>query len=121
MIGGTAAGLVDATNGEGIFEAAMSGRMAAAAIAADRGFPSRATARYASDLAARFARRLSHRVKLMRFLERRPMRYGMLFEQLASSRHFSDALQKEDHERTMGDRIQLYVQALRFALRAARA
>lgn len=57
----------------------------------------------------------------MRFLERRPMRYGLLFEQLASSRHFSDALQKEDHERTMGDRWQLYVQALRFALRAARA
>jgi geranylgeranyl reductase len=121
MIGGTAAGLVDATNGEGIFEAAMSGRMAAAAIVADRGFPARATARYARQLAARFARRLSHRVKLMRFLERRPMRYGLLFEQLASSRHFSDALQKEDHERTMGDRWQLYVQALRFALRAARA
>ena len=88
MIGGTAAGLVDATNGEGIFEAAMSGRMAAAAIVADRGFPARATARYARQLAARFARRLSHRVKLMRFLERRPMRYGLLFEQLASSRAF---------------------------------
>jgi flavin-dependent dehydrogenase len=121
MIGGTAAGLVDATNGEGIFEAAMSGRLAASAIAADRAFPARATARYARELAARFARRLSHRVKLMRFLERRPMRYGLLFEQLASSRHFSDALQKEDHERTMGDRWQLYIQALRFAMRAARA
>jgi geranylgeranyl reductase len=121
MVGGTAAGLVDATNGEGIFEAAMSGRLAAAAVAAERAFPARATARYARELGARFARRLSHRVKLMRFLERRPMRYGMLFEQLASSRHFSDALQKEDHERTMGDRWHLYVQALRFALRAARA
>jgi flavin-dependent dehydrogenase len=121
MVGGTAAGLVDATNGEGIFEAAMSGRLAAQAVIAERAFPARATARYARDLAARFARRLSHRVKLMRFLERRPMRYGLLFEQLAGSRHFSDALQKEDHERTMGDRWQLYVQALRFALRAARA
>jgi geranylgeranyl reductase len=121
MVGGTAAGLVDATNGEGIFEAAMSGRMAAAAVAADRAFPARATARYARALAARFARRLSHRVNLMHFLERRPVRFGMLFEQLAGSRHFSDALQKESHERTIADRCQLYLQALKFALRAARA
>ncbi len=34
MVGGTAAGLVDATTGEGILEAAMSGRFAAAAVSA---------------------------------------------------------------------------------------
>ena len=119
MVGGTAAGLVDATNGEGIFEAAMSGRLAAHAAAAERGNPARAAARYARDLAQRFGRRLAHRVKLMRFLERRPGRYAVLFEQLSSSPRFADALQKEDHERTMGDRWCLYTQALRFALRSA--
>ena len=36
MVGGTAAGLVDATTGEGIYEAALSGRFAAAAVSADR-------------------------------------------------------------------------------------
>jgi geranylgeranyl reductase len=118
MIGGTAAGLVDATNGEGIFEAAMSGRFAALAASRERS-PARAAARYAADLTARFGRRLAHRVKLMRFLERRPWRYGVLFEQLSNSPKFADALQKEDHERTMGDRWCLYTQAARFALRSA--
>ncbi len=37
MVGGTAAGLVDATNGEGIYEAAMSGRFAADAVHRGRG------------------------------------------------------------------------------------
>jgi geranylgeranyl reductase len=121
LLGGTAAGLVDATNGEGIFEAAMSGRLAAQAVAAGRADPARAATRYAHAVAGRFARRLSHRVKLMRFLERRPVRYGMLFEQLAKSPRFSDALQKEDRERTMGDRLYLCGQALRFFARAAGA
>jgi geranylgeranyl diphosphate/geranylgeranyl-bacteriochlorophyllide a reductase len=119
MIGGTAAGLVDATNGEGIYEAAMSGRIAAESVAAERARPVVAAARYARRVAGRFSRRLSHRVKLMRFLERVPMRYGMLFEQLAGTPRFADVLQKEDCERTMGDRIYLYGQALRFAVRAA--
>jgi len=119
MIGGTAAGLVDATNGEGIYEAAMSGRIAAAYVAAERARPRTAAARYAREVAGRFSRRLSHRVKLMRFLERVPMRYGVLFEQLVSTPRFADLLQKEDCERTMGDRIYLYGQALRFAVRAA--
>lgn len=119
MIGGTAAGLVDATNGEGIYEAAMSGRMAAESVAAERSRPASAAARYAREAAGRFSRRLSHRVKLMRFLERVPTRYGVLFEQLASTPRFADLLQKEDCERTMGDRIYLYGQALRFAVRAA--
>jgi geranylgeranyl reductase len=119
MIGGTAAGLVDATNGEGIFEAAMSGRIAADCVARERHDPVRAAARYARRLSGRFARRLSHRVKLMRFLERVPSRYGVLFEQLAGTPRFADLLQKEDWQRSMGDRVYLYGQALRFALRAA--
>ena len=119
MVGGTAAGLVDATNGEGIFEAAMSGRLAAQALAAHRTQPTVAAHQYARALYARFYRRLGHRVKLMRFLEARPKRYGVLFEQLATSRRFSDALSREDHERSLGDRIHLYLQAMQFAVRAA--
>jgi flavin-dependent dehydrogenase len=121
LIGGTAAGLVDATNGEGIFEAAMSGRIAAQFVAQERRDPTAAAARYARACAARFARRLTHRVKLMRFLERQPVRYGVLFEQLANTPRFADVLQKEDWQRSMGDRFYLLGQALRFAIRAAGA
>lgn len=120
MLGGTAAGLVDATNGEGIFEAAMSGRLAAGAVAAERKRPLQAAARYAGAVGGRFARRLAHRVKLMRFLERRPARFAILFELLARSPRFADVLQKEDFERSVGDRLYLYGQAARFALRAGR-
>jgi hypothetical protein len=56
---------------------------------------------------------------LMRFLEERPKRYALLFEQLASSTRFSDALYREDHERTPFDRLVLYAHALRFGLRAS--
>jgi geranylgeranyl reductase len=120
MIGGTAAGLVDATNGEGIFEAAMSGRLAAEAVTTERSNPAAAASRYARAVAGRFARRLVHRVKLMRFLERRPVRFSFLFELLADNPRFADVLQKEDRERSLGDRLFLYGQAARFALRAAR-
>ncbi len=119
MVGGTAAGLVDATNGEGIFEAAMSGRLAAAAVREHREAPHRAAQHYALQLRARFQRRLEHRVRLMRYLEARPTRYGLLFDQLAASTRFADALQKEDHERTPFDRIVLLAHALRFATRAS--
>ncbi|HTU81839.1 MAG TPA: NAD(P)/FAD-dependent oxidoreductase [Candidatus Acidoferrales bacterium] len=118
LVGGTAAGLVDATNGEGIFEAAMSGRYAAEAVLAERSSPARAARRYAGWVGQRFSRRLAHRAKLMRFLERRPARYGVLFEQLANASRFAEVLQKEDHERTVRDRLYLYGQALRFAMRA---
>jgi len=121
MVGGTAAGLVDATNGEGIFEAAMSGRFAAEAAASHRNAPARAAREYGERLKSRFERRLRHRVEVMRFLERRPKRYGILFEQLAADRRFADILQREDHERRMIDRIYIYAQALRFAARAAAA
>jgi hypothetical protein len=55
----------------------------------------------------------------MRYLEASPARYGLLFDQLASSARFADALQKEDHERTAFDRIVLLLHALRFATRAS--
>ena len=119
MVAGTAAGLVDATNGEGIYEAAMSGRLAAAAIGEFRNDPARAAFEYGTRLRARFQRRLEHRVRLMRYLERRPARYGMLFQQLAASTRFSGALSKEDHERSPLDRLVLAVHALRFATRAS--
>jgi flavin-dependent dehydrogenase len=121
MVGGTAAGLVDATNGEGIFEAAVSGRLAAAAVHEHRMQPIAAATQYATCLRTRFQRRLEHRVRLMRYLEARPARYGALFEQLAGSPRFADALQKEDHERSPLDRLVLLFNALRFATRASLA
>jgi flavin-dependent dehydrogenase len=121
MVGGTAAGLVDATNGEGIFEAAMSGRFASNAVASSRRSPENAHLAYGDALKRRFYRRLRHRSHLMRYLERRPARYALLFDQLAKSPRFADILQREDHERSMLDRLYLYGQALRFAARAGRA
>lgn len=118
MVGGTAAGLVDATNGEGIFEAAMSGRMAAQAVLHARRTGAPAHMHYERAVKQRFYRRLSHRSRLMRFLERKPSCYALLFEQLAKAPRFADILQREDHERTMPDRLYLYQQALRFAARA---
>ena len=119
MLGGTAAGLVDATNGEGIFEAAISGRIAADCVREHRAAPSRAARAYEQRLQARFTRRLEHRVRLMRYLEARPARYGLLFDQLGASRRFADALQKEDHERSPFDRMVLWMNALTFAARAS--
>jgi len=118
MVGGTAAGLVDATNGEGIYEAAMSGRFAAESVARSRRTGVPAHLRYERAIKQRFYRRLHHRARLMRYLEQRPSRYGLLFEQLAKAPRFADILQREDHERTMADRLYLYGQALRFAARA---
>jgi geranylgeranyl reductase len=116
LVGGTAAGLVDATNGEGIFEAAMSGRFAAeAALVGKRS--QRASARYSALLKGRFARRLAHRVRLMRYLEQRPRRYASLFAQLARTPALGEVLLKEDCERTMSERLYLYLEALRFGLR----
>ncbi len=120
MVGGTAAGLVDATNGEGIYEAAMTGRFAAQAVALARTGAQSAHVQYERAVKRRFYRRLRHRVTLMRYLERRPARYAVLFEQLAKAPRFADILQREDHERTMLDRLYLYGQALQFAARARR-
>ena len=119
MLGGTAAGLVDATTGEGIFEAAMSGRFAGESVSGNRNDALAAAGAYAGRLNRRFARRLVHRVKLMRFLEERPARFGVLFQQLAAFPRFADALQREDHERTPFDRAYLYVHAMAFGFRAS--
>jgi flavin-dependent dehydrogenase len=118
MVGGTAAGLVDATNGEGIYEAAMSGRFAAQAVA--KRVADEAHAEYESAVKRRFYRRLRHRAHLMRYLEKRPGRYALLFDQLAKSPRFADILQREDHERTTLDRLYLYGQALKFAAQSRR-
>jgi len=119
LVGGTAAGLVDATNGEGIFEAAMSGRFAADAVVHARRHGEHASARYASLVSTRFRRRLLHRVQIMHYLERHPSRFARLFEQLARTPRLAEVLLKEDCERTMSDRFYLYLQALYFGLRTA--
>lgn len=119
MAGGTAAGLVDATNGEGIFEAAMSGRFAAAAVSEHGADPLRAAAEYALRLRGRFDRRLQHRVRVMRYLEARPARFALLFDQLQSNARFAQALQREDHERRPLDRLAIWLGAAAFATRAS--
>ncbi|HEY9179464.1 MAG TPA: hypothetical protein VIO32_02015, partial [Candidatus Baltobacteraceae bacterium] len=73
---------------------------------------------YERTVKQRFYRRLTHRSRLMRYLEQKPSRYALLFDQLAGAPRFADILQREDHERTMTDRLYLYGQALRFAARA---
>ena len=117
LVGGTAAGLVDATNGEGIFEAAMSGRFAADAVVRAKAKGESAGARYAWQVKARFGRRLLHRVLLMRYLEARPGRYRLLFEQLARRSRLAEVLLSDGNERTMSDRVYLCLQALRFGVR----
>lgn len=118
MIGGTAAGLVDATNGEGIYEAAMSGRIAAESIAAHRDEPFRAARRYARAVQTRFSRRLHHRLRLMHFLERKPERFAILFEQLAKTPKLAAILHGETHRRTARDRLFAYAQVAKFLIAA---
>lgn len=117
-VGGTAAGLVDATNGEGIYEAAMSGRLFAESLAAQRNDPAVAARRYAKAVRKRFVGRLQRRLRLMHFLERKPERFGVLFEQLASTPGLPEVLHGEKRRRTIGDRVFLYTQMARFLLKA---
>jgi flavin-dependent dehydrogenase len=117
MVGGTAAGLVDATNGEGIYEAASSGRIAAEALRAHRDRPQRGAARYFKTVRSRFVRRLERRVKLMHFLEARPDRFRILFEQLENTPRLPETLYT-DARRTLSDKLWLYAQMARFALAA---
>ena len=121
MVGGTAAGLVDATTGEGIHEAAVSGRLAAEAVAAVRaGRIADAAPRYERALKRAFYGRLRHRHKLMTFLERKPARFDVLFRQLEATPHFYELLQRDRHDFTPLDRLYLYAQAFRFTLAALR-
>jgi flavin-dependent dehydrogenase len=117
MVGGTAAGLVDATTGEGIYEAAMSGRFAAAAVAA-RGAGDPAPA-YERATKHAFYARLHHRHKLMRFMERKPARFDVLFRQLEKTPRMAELLQHDRNDFTPPQWLYLYAQAARFGLRAA--
>jgi flavin-dependent dehydrogenase len=122
MVAGTAAGLVDATTGEGIHEAAMSGRIAAQAVAlAKRGRTRLAGRHYERHLKNLFYGRLRHRHKLMTFLERRPVRFDVLFEHLARTPRFADMLQRDRNDFSLAEWAYLYAQAALFSIRALRA
>jgi geranylgeranyl reductase len=121
-LAGTAAGLVDATTGEGIYEAAMSGRLAAEAVAGQRrGLHRSAAAVYQRSLKRTFYGRLRHRHQLMTFLERRPARFDVLFERLAGSPRFASLLQRERSDYTLSEWGYLYAQAALFSMRALAA
>lgn len=120
LLGGTAAGLVDATTGEGILEAASSGAFAAEAIAFARRKPRTDPGRrFERAVHAAFGRRLQRRHDLMIFLERKPRRFDVLFEQLAASPRFAELLQS-DGGYTFAQKLYLSAQAARFSLRAIR-
>jgi geranylgeranyl reductase len=119
MIGGTAAGLVDATTGEGIYEAASSGRLAAAAVAQARRGRGRSAGRiYERSLKSSFFGRLRDRHNLMNFLERKPRRFDVLFEQLVSTPRFADLIQRDRDDYSLAQWIYLYAQMARFTLKA---
>ncbi len=121
MVGGTAAGLVDATTGEGIHEAAMTGRYAAAAVGALRRGRERDVARsYERAVKRTFYGRLRHRHKLMTFLERKPDRFDVLFRQLESTPRFAALLQRDRNAFSAAEWLYLYAQAARFSLTALR-
>ena len=122
MIGGTAAGLVDATTGEGIHEAATTGRLAADASAEFRRGRLRDPARtYERATKHAFYGRLRHRRQLMTFLERKPARFDVLFEQLEATPAFANLLQHDRNDFTTAQWMYLYAQAAKFSLRALRA
>jgi flavin-dependent dehydrogenase len=122
MVGGTAAGLVDATTGEGIHEAATSGRLAAEAAALfRRGRVRDPSQRYERAIKTAFYGRLRHRHHLMAFLERKPARFDTLFEQLESTPVFARLLQHDRNDFSALQWMYLYAQAAKFSLRALRA
>ena len=122
MLAGTAAGLVDATTGEGIHEAAMSGRLAAQAAADARyGRVPSPGSQYERNLKKIFYGRLRHRHKLMTFLERKPKRFDILFSQLARAPKFAAMLQRDRNDFSLGEWAYLYAQAALFSVRATRA
>jgi len=121
MVGGTAAGLVDATTGEGIHEAAVTGRLAADAVAALHAQPAADVARvYERSVQRRFYGRLTRRARLMAFLERKPARFDVLFGQLEASPRFNALLQRERSECSVWERLYLYAHAAKFSLSALR-
>lgn len=121
MLGGTAAGLVDATTGEGIHEAATTGRFAAAAVVAQhRGRTASASRHFERRTRRAMYGRLRHRHGLMTFLERKPARFDVLFEQLERTPKFAQLLQRDQNGFSAAEWAYLYAQAATFALRALR-
>ncbi len=119
MVGGTAAGMVDATTGEGIYEAAASGRIAAAAVAqAARGRTSAPGRVYERAVKAGFYGRLRDRNRLMAFLERKPRRFDALFAQIAGNARFAALIQRDRDDYSLSEWAYLYAQMIRFTLRA---
>jgi digeranylgeranylglycerophospholipid reductase len=122
MVGGTAAGLVDATTGEGIHEAATSGRIAAEAVAALRDGRIRdAALGYERGVKRAFYGRLRHRQRLMTMLERKPARFDVLFDQLERTPRFAELLQRDRNAFSVREWLYLYGQAAKFSLSALRA
>jgi len=121
MVGGTAAGLVDATTGEGIHEAATTGRLAAEAAAELRaGRIADAAPRYERAVKSAFYGRLRRRRHLMAFLERKPARFDVLFRQLESTPRFAEMLQGDRSALGRREKMYVYAQALKFSLAALR-
>jgi flavin-dependent dehydrogenase len=120
MVGGTAAGLVDATTGEGIHEAATTGRLAADAAAAARTRGTDPAPAYQRAVKQTFYGRLRHRRHLMSFLERKPARFDVLFRQLEDTPRFAELLQRDRNAFSPWEWIYLYGQAAKFSLRALR-
>jgi digeranylgeranylglycerophospholipid reductase len=121
MVGGTAAGLVDATTGEGIHEAATSGRIAAEAVAAARDSSARDPgAVYERGVKRAFYGRLRHRQRLMTMLERKPARFDVLFDQLQRTPRFAELLQRDRNAFSPMEWMYLYGQAAKFSLSALR-
>jgi flavin-dependent dehydrogenase len=121
MVGGTAAGLVDATTGEGIHEAATTGRLAAEAAGDARARGTDPAPSYQRAVKRAFYGRLRHRHHLMAFLERKPRRFDVLFRQLEQTPRFAELLQGDRGDFSAWEWMYLYVQAAKFSLRALRA
>ncbi|GAC1579614.1 MAG: hypothetical protein NVS3B7_13720 [Candidatus Elarobacter sp.] len=120
-MGGTAAGLVDATTGEGIYEAASTGRFAAEAVFGARSRRNRdAGPAYERAVKHAFHGRLRHRQRLMTMLERKPARFDVLFRQLASTPRFAQLLQRDRNDFNAGEWMYLYAQAAKFSFAALR-
>lgn len=120
MIGGTAAGLVDATTGEGIYEAATSGRLAAASVVASRRAHRDPAPGYERAVKRAFYARLHQRHRLMTALERKPVRFDLLFGQFERAPKFVELLQHDRNDYTWAQWLYLYRQALVFSLAARR-
>jgi geranylgeranyl reductase len=121
MVGGTAAGLVDATTGEGIYEAASTGRAVADAVGRVHAGRLRDPARwYERSVQRAFFGRLRQRHRLMVALEHKPARFDILFERFEQHPRFTELLQRDRRAFSPMEWVYLYVQAAAFGLAALR-